>query len=447
MTITFTNSGTKIVAVIADNTYTYEKSMCDTTAVASKDVVVFIYNGLIQYELNILTDTITVNGVSSFASVTALQDALLLALTTITQGLVFEQDFSVDQSTDNYTITAGCTFTPNGSTMRLLRTASGNTLTEGLKINKLINFSNYRVVYRLKSRYGSGWDVMPSTYKQADSTSTQYRLITNNGGTKGRVTKYTGEDLGTLVNGVQGKLPTGSSTDVIRVVFEVKDQKRIITFTNETTAGTASYYESADNPSVSACNHGLVIGNFPDYCDLLSIQIYSDEMQSPKFCFVGDSITYYEYFASLSRYGIKYSKFAGTGNRTQEILDSIEDIIANSPENVVLFIGTNDVAGSVLTATIQANYLSIVTQLKAAGINVIHVTPLPRGGLAGITTHRTYILDTYPTDIIIDAYPSFEDYANPGYILSTYSDDTVHPNSVGKLMFSSLMYDKMSALI
>jgi hypothetical protein len=34
MTITFTNSGTKIVAVIADNTYTYEKSMCDTTAIA-----------------------------------------------------------------------------------------------------------------------------------------------------------------------------------------------------------------------------------------------------------------------------------------------------------------------------------------------------------------------------------------------------------------------------
>jgi len=127
----------------------------------------------------------------------------------------------------------------------------------------------------------------------------------------------------------------------------------------------------------------------------------------------------------------KFAMYAGGGNRTQNILEGLAQTIANNPAKVILSIGTNDIAGGVALATVQANYASIVTQLKAAGIEVIHLLSFPRNGV-NLLPLREWKLTTYgATDEIIDIYKALEDTTTPGNINTSYSPDTVHLNDLG----------------
>jgi lysophospholipase L1-like esterase len=66
---------------------------------------------------------------------------------------------------------------------------------------------------------------------------------------------------------------------------------------------------------------------------------------------------------------------AGFGDKTSDILSRMPEIIAISPKQCVVSLGSNDIRFGVSEATFEANYINIVNQLTSAGIDVIHILP------------------------------------------------------------------------
>jgi len=136
-------------------------------------------------------------------------------------------------------------------------------------------------------------------------------------------------------------------------------------------------------------------------------------------------------FANLCRALGIVDVFGGEGDRSVETVNDIPYILTFKPKYVVLNIGRNDIGSGVSSATWQANYASIVSQLKAAGCTVIHLLPIPEGGGLDQSALKTYITTTYSGDLMID--PS------TGWSSSYNSTDGVHPNAAGHRYIASLI--------
>jgi len=89
---------------------------------------------------------------------------------------------------------------------------------------------------------------------------------------------------------------------------------------------------------------------------------------------------------------------AGSGNVTQDILNALPEILLQSPQYVIINLGSNDLRNSVLQVNWEANYASITSQLESAGIEVWHMRPTPETVL-NLTALDTYINTTY-TNVI-----------------------------------------------
>ena len=156
--------------------------------------------------------------------------------------------------------------------------------------------------------------------------------------------------------------------------------------------------------------------------------------------FVGDSITHGAYATNLStRFAASvsdsYQVSAGSGDGTKPVLDKIVNLISYNPVRVFLMIGGNDILNGVASGTYQANYTSIVTQLKAAGIQVIHLLATPRTP-TNITALNTWIQSTFTSDVIVD---TFTPLLGSGTSLNATYDcgDGVHPNQSGHTLIAS----------
>ena len=141
-----------------------------------------------------------------------------------------------------------------------------------------------------------------------------------------------------------------------------------------------------------------------------------------KFSGIGTTSSKLRLQSLLSKLGY-VETWAGPGDRTAEVLASINGIIALKPQNVILNIGRNDLAFGVASATWQANYASIVSQLTTAGINVIHLIGIDETTQSQ-TTLYSYITSTYSAAKIINILPG---WSNANYL----SVDNVHWNDYG----------------
>lgn len=165
----------------------------------------------------------------------------------------------------------------------------------------------------------------------------------------------------------------------------------------------------------------------------------STETTNADYCVVGDSITERYAATSLansyqgrlkSALGGRWVTFAGGGNYTTEILNSIDQIIRLNPLNVILFISTNDFAnGSRSLVDVQTDYSSIVSQLENAGINVILCENIPRTG-QDFTTWNSWLSSNF-TNKLIQWYDVMGNPQGSTTINSAYYVDTVHPNNDG----------------
>ena len=114
-----------------------------------------------------------------------------------------------------------------------------------------------------------------------------------------------------------------------------------------------------------------------------SLEVQSEEYKSADVAFVGDSKTagyfagnYALSFASQVGRSYRVANLGGGSDATGNALSRVGEVIALAPRAAVLCIGRNDIGQNVPTATMEANYTSIVSQLQAAGIIVYHLLPL-----------------------------------------------------------------------
>lgn len=167
-----------------------------------------------------------------------------------------------------------------------------------------------------------------------------------------------------------------------------------------------------------------------------SIRVVSRKPQQPELAVVGDSKTFgctagardLRYGSALSSVG-PVAVYAGSGDTTASVMADLPYILANKPKRVLLNIGRNDLAQGIASATWQANYSSIVSQLKAAGVVVTHLLPIPETA-QDQTALKTYITSTFTGDQMID--PSVG-WSNTTMLAA----DGIHPSPGGHAFVAS----------
>ncbi|MFZ2447489.1 MAG: SGNH/GDSL hydrolase family protein [Syntrophobacteraceae bacterium] len=167
--------------------------------------------------------------------------------------------------------------------------------------------------------------------------------------------------------------------------------------------------------------------------------VYSAHKLKPQIIAVGDSITSGFYGMDggqryvdlvLTNPRLRSSVVARASSTTQQILDYMPELVALSPKYLFLMIAGNDVLYGVPSGTWQANYASIVSQLKAAGIVPVHLLPTPRG-TTDLRALKDWIIANYSgVDTVIDTWTPL---LSGAYDLAAAYDpgDHVHPNAVG----------------
>lgn len=106
-----------------------------------------------------------------------------------------------------------------------------------------------------------------------------------------------------------------------------------------------------------------------------------------KIVFLGDSLTASANVALTDRWAYKVGIFNGyaaadiinagvSGNTSTQMLARLQsDVLALLPDVCVLMLTVNDRTNNIPIATHEANYRSIITQLKSAGIKVVVTSP------------------------------------------------------------------------
>ena len=224
-----------------------------------------------------------------------------------------------------------------------------------------------------------------------------------------------------------------ASGDTLKLVYSQRGARSYSQLTNVTKGWvTISSYDAGmsngGNKVPNSCY--LAVWNNGGSYTILSMKALSRKVHHPLLAIVGDSKTWglaavardARYASLLDSIG-PVSVYAGSGDVTQSVLNDLAYIIAAKPTAVLLNIGRNDLANSIATATWQANYSSIVSQLKSAGITVVHLLPIPETG-QDQSALKTYIQTTFSGDAMVD--PS------TGWSNSTmlYSDG-IHPTATG----------------
>lgn len=174
--------------------------------------------------------------------------------------------------------------------------------------------------------------------------------------------------------------------------------------------------------------------------DVLRIQELNYEAKNAHITFLGDSKTFgYSSgdislrFANLcASLGITRVS-AGDGDRTVELIQALPRVLDKKSNYFVLCIGRNDLASGVLTATWQANYISIVNQIEATGAIVIHLI-----GIGETVQNQTALINfvesTYDSSKIINV--------SAGWVSGTMlSADNIHPNEVGMMYVAKQIKD------
>lgn len=217
-----------------------------------------------------------------------------------------------------------------------------------------------------------------------------------------------------------------SQGDNLQFTVDYSINKLRSTFLNKTT-GTFEEIEYTFLPTASAKPN---IGNFVLHAlggtyTINRIVVSSNEYESSDFAFVGDSKLHgyradsfdTSAVALLQAHYGNVINYSGGTQTSLDVLSGLSYLISLKPKNVVLRIGSNDERFGITFSAWQTNYDSIVAQLKAAGISVIHFLPFNES--EDLSAHTTHINDTYSEDTIVDV----------GTL--TLNVDGVHPDQEG----------------
>jgi lysophospholipase L1-like esterase len=136
----------------------------------------------------------------------------------------------------------------------------------------------------------------------------------------------------------------------------------------------------------------------------------------------GSNMSYTSYADLIAATGRRVANFSGTGDRTVEAVQTKANYVTTGATHAIMCVGRNDLASGVSSGTWQANYASIVTDLKAAGMTVIHLV-IPET-VQSQTTLTSWITSTYPSDT--------KQYLASWVNATHLGADGIHPNLVGQ---------------
>lgn len=287
----------------------------------------------------------------------------------------------------------------------------------------------------LSAAYGIGVGV--DSTNSNDSLSTLVRWAWDD---SGKIYTYWDENLGTQVNDA-GYVPS-TSTDYI---IEVTRNKNAITtrilssdgltvHANVTRTFAVTYPQSSRlNNTGQFCLWNFGGTNFKawDWEVSSTAQKYVDVIA------IGDSnmyglfagATFADRYIDQSLTGLSYTVLAGIGDKTADVLNRIDEVLALCKPSTVIYlnIGSNDVGFGVGSGTYQANYDSILSALSA--YTIVLGTAIARSD-ADLQTLNTFISGKSGSYDIIDLFTVTKTGA---YSLnaSYNSGDNIHLNNAG----------------
>ena len=370
-------------------------------------------------------------------------------------GSVYEQYFSIDSDISNWSkVSSGGVDTElsvSGGRLEVTRAAATPNLDDywvydGYEI--VSDSFTVRYEYNVGTVNGSN---TPLTFGFETTTNArikcrQCRLnIINVAAAAGALVVYTNPASGT------GSFQTTNPATSIDLQ---SNDTIIVTVSKKLDVITYSFFNTRTEELItdSTLNHDLGAGvNGPQPCKIMvgalgnaganttayinNITLTIDQPSNADIMWVGDSLTVSGFVDdNLKKWNrriqkdssLVFAKFAGGGNRVEYALNQINGIIGANPKRVLLWLGTNDKAAGTSDATLRINYNNLVTQLENAGIEVAHVTPLPRNGIT-VTGHRANLITDYgSTGKVLDMFLSWESSSTAEQINATYSSDGVH---------------------
>jgi lysophospholipase L1-like esterase len=223
----------------------------------------------------------------------------------------------------------------------------------------------------------------------------------------------------TIDDGNHGIAFTTRATSATNVIFSVGDSiefslnrnKNIFTATaRNVTTGNAevsvSYVYTGLTTAVNTGSPGFfAVGNDSVY----HYSFYSDESTGADLMLIGDSkFTWYGNAITQSIPNLLYAQAGNvintgkSGDKTAEVLLTLDEMIALNPRQALVTIGSNDIRNGVSEATYKANIDTIYNRLTRNGVDVffalMYETSVDQSVL------RSYLLSRYPTKYIDEAY-------------------------------------------
>ena len=169
--------------------------------------------------------------------------------------------------------------------------------------------------------------------------------------------------------------------------------------------------------------------------------------------FLGDSITsasetssllgasWPVYASIMSRQRIQIVRNAGApGETTTQMMARFDtDVAAYSPQVVFMAGGTNDIGAGTALSTIQANFVSFVTECRAINARPVFCTVSPSGSASPtnrsqqIARLNQWILDYAAENYIdvVDFYAALVDATTGSFVTAYNSGDNIHPSEAG----------------
>lgn len=189
------------------------------------------------------------------------------------------------------------------------------------------------------------------------------------------------------------------------------------------------------------------LARFKKENDLLVQQNSSND----KIVFIGDSIIAGWKKHLLFETNVHYINRGINGQVTAQILHRFDqDVVSLRPKYVIILAGTNDIAencGPITLEEIQDNFLSMLQIAKANRINVVLCSILPVSEYYWNRKikpeEKVNSLNLFLASLVNDKNIYFIDFhpemKHKKGINPKYTDDGVHPNSVGYDLMSSIL--------
>jgi hypothetical protein len=330
-------------------------------------------------------------------------------------------------------------FTNNGSTVSVVSNAlsfSGGTgaFTQSLDVARFRSVEKWKISATVTvgaksaSSFGFGFGLR-STNTSADKYNLVGRFDMSTGANSGKTYINVGSANTQVVLGT-----TALTFDVSdQILFTVERNGNVVTTTakNLTTNSatiTETYTYTQGSPYMPNTGR-LAIFSFGGAFTVNALTITSNEIKNAKLLIIGDSKTV-GYTASnfQNRFARHLNEnynnvivCAGGSDKTTEYLSRVQEIIDLDPDTVLIAGASNDPRFGVASATTIANYDSLVSQMEAANIRVIHSTGLYEAGGLDQTPLQTHIISTYDAADIWDSL---------NQVISLNADN-VHPNDAG----------------